>query len=535
MTIYYVDGASGDDANAGTSSEPWRTLGKALASASPGDAVRARTAVYRESVGLDKPGTVLEADEGHKPTIDGGYSPALFGAAGYTTKDGKQIGRNQLPYPSEANRKRGGWAIASTQGAIVRLSADDTEFRGFVVRNVCGRAVGLRGNRSALRDCVIDFTYGGALFLEDGEDIEVTGNVITRASMKAYDPTRDGVEGGGAKVQTTVIIKKCRRAKVKRNVVLYSKGEGISVDKGSEDSDVSDNVVGCNAHWSFGTNGSVRPVFENNIAFYSNDPNLYEQLDKDGPADLFVVGNERVITNTGENPGLATLQGLVFRGNVLVGDAKRLFLVASGSSGRPVALHDAVIENNTIIGGASTRTVFTWGTYQKNTHQRTVVRNNIILRHPDSTGDLVKYEGGGGVAWGHNLSNVPLPNGMRGAGDIVSDGPVLADPFVPILVPAFDMKSPALPDAGATFDKAHYRPVAGSPAIGAASDGREIGALPYTKPEEPPDETDPPEPDYGWLIEELERVKEQVTAAGAAVGQALLRIDEVIVLFEKKQ
>lgn len=543
MTIYYVDGTNGDDTSAGTGDAPWQTLGKAIAAVAPGDTIRARTATYRDSITFNKAGVTLEADEGHKPEIDGGYSAALFGKDGFTTKYGKQIDSNQLPYPSEANRKRGGWAIASTQGAITRLLADDTTLSGFALRNICGRAVGLKGNRSALRDCVIDFTYGGAIFLEDGDDIEVTGNVITRASMKAYDPTRDGVGSGGAKVQTAVIVKKCRRPRVTKNIVLLSKGEGISLDKGSEDPYAGDNIVGLNNHWSFGANGSIRPVFENNLAFYGDDPDLYEQLDKDEPADLFVIGNERVILPNEENPGIATIKGFVFRGNVLCGEAKRLFLVASGNSGRPVALHDGIVENNTIIGGRTTRTVFSWGTYTKNMHQGTVVRNNIILKHPDSVGELVKYEGGGDVEWGHNISNEPLPVGMRGPGDIVTDEPVLAAPFAPIIGWPFEMKSPELPAVRTSLDMANYRPRVGSPAIGGASDGKQIGALPYTDTPEPPD------PDYGWLIEELGKVKEQIAAAkeqvtaasavvataGAVVDGALLRIDQAIALFSEKQ
>ena len=52
MKEYYVDGQSGDDGAAGTSGAPWATLGWALAAAEAGDVIRARTAVYRESICL---------------------------------------------------------------------------------------------------------------------------------------------------------------------------------------------------------------------------------------------------------------------------------------------------------------------------------------------------------------------------------------------------------------------------------------------------------------------------------------------------
>src|SRR5690606_9219156 len=81
MATYYVDGASGSDGNPGNSGSPWATLRYAYSQAAAGDTVKVRTATYYEWLDINKTGLIFEADTGHTPTINGRYSPALFGAA----------------------------------------------------------------------------------------------------------------------------------------------------------------------------------------------------------------------------------------------------------------------------------------------------------------------------------------------------------------------------------------------------------------------------------------------------------------------
>lgn len=88
------------------------------------------------------------------------------------------------------------------------------------------------------------------------------------------------------------------------------------------------------------------------------------------------------------------------------------------------------------------------------------------------------------------------------------------------------------PDA-AGFAADNYRPIEGSPLIGAALDGTTIGALEPAGDVEPPP-VDPPVPDYGWLIEALEAHKSLLEVAGSAVGTALMQTDELIDLLKTK-
>ena len=58
-TVYWVDGSTGDDGNAGEMSEPWKTIGRAMGAGvlSPGDAVFIRGGVYPEAIRPKEGGT----------------------------------------------------------------------------------------------------------------------------------------------------------------------------------------------------------------------------------------------------------------------------------------------------------------------------------------------------------------------------------------------------------------------------------------------------------------------------------------------
>ncbi|MGC3997819.1 MAG: right-handed parallel beta-helix repeat-containing protein [Anaeromyxobacter sp.] len=56
-TARHVDAAAGNDANAGTSAAPWKTISKAARTAQPGDVVNIRSGTYRERVTVTVSGT----------------------------------------------------------------------------------------------------------------------------------------------------------------------------------------------------------------------------------------------------------------------------------------------------------------------------------------------------------------------------------------------------------------------------------------------------------------------------------------------
>ncbi|CUS04253.2 protein of unknown function [Candidatus Promineifilum breve] len=482
MKEYYVDGQSGDDGAAGTSGAPWATLGRALAAAEAGDVIRARTAVYRESIGLVRAGVTLRADEGQEPVIDGGYGPELFGKAGYTTRTGGALKADELPYPHAKNQAKGGWVIAQDQAAILRVLADDTVVDGFFVRNVCGRAFRVAAKRAKLLNCRFDFTYSGTGIFDDTcEDCLMDGCKVTRGSMKFFDPTVDNSKG----TQTNVMVRG------KRTVVRNSKGgiccgEFVSIDKRAVDGRVEGcEIVGC-LHASGYANETEGAAFVDNVFLWPREL-LGVFKGKVTPSDGLIFGNEQEDT--------VTMPRVVVRGNIFVGH-KRPIVVANGSSGRPVAFRDGEFAHNTVVGDEETLFLLGWGTPLGSRHEQTAVVDNVFLRHPDGGGEAaILWQGNGGAQFGHNLSNVTLPTAMRSEGDVVAvDGQnVLVAPFAEVkMVTPVDIKGMEPPDLRTTFDRDNYRPIAGSAAIGAASDGGTVGALEPAVVEPPPPPPPPP-------------------------------------------
>ncbi len=469
--------------------EEYKTIGAALAAAMPGDVVQVRPGTYHEVVVLDKRGVTVLGDPG--ATIDGRYSPLLFGDAAYTDLNGQPVGKRELPALTAANAKRGGWVFAGKAinergyGAAVRLAAPNVLIQGLTIRNIPGRAiiVDKEATGAAAVGNRIDFTYGGAVGVATGASrVSLRRNIITRSSVKQYDPTRLGA--GPGQVQTTVICGGSD-AEIVENIVALNEGEGISADKASERTLIQGNVIFANRHWGLGVNGAVDPRIIGNIVY--SPENLYDMFDKEHPADLFVIGNEQ----GDEDPRKAVTRGAVILDNLFVG-GKRTFLVGGG--GRPVQFVDSEIRNNTIVGLATPgkeRPTFTWTVMANMPHKNTAVTDNIILWQEGALG--ISYQPGGDVRWARNLSGSTPPSGMRGEGDVVAKDAALVNPFAAILaIEAFDVTSPELPNVETTFDIDNYRPIAKGSAV--RPDGTVFGALaPLGAGEpEPPIEPEPP-------------------------------------------
>lgn len=460
----------------------YQTIGAAIAAAGAGDVVQVLDdKIYREAVTLDKPGVVVEAMQGCRPTIDGGYHPGLFGAAGYTTATGAALKPNQLPYPSEANARRGGWPVARDQSAIVRLMAEETVFRGLIIRNVCGRGYRVFGRGAKLMECVVDFTYSGSGIC-DGDDNVVSDCIITRGSMKYFDPTVANGKG-----TQTCVMTKGRNARILRNIIAFHFGEGGGADKGSKGTVFEENILHTCLHWLSGENEADDAVWVRNVFLWCR--NLAEMMrkDEDAASDAWVAGNE-------QEDGVLSL-GPLFMSNIIIG-CKEGIAVSNGLSGRPISFVSGRFRNNTVIGDEFTRYLMTWGTYAARPHQDTIVENNIFLKHPAAAADggVKLHQAGGDVIWRNNVSNCALPPALRGEGDVLTDGPVLANPWAEI-VGEFDVKSPELPNAQTTFNWDNYRPVAGSPALTAGNGGGLAGALGPADVEPPPPPPPPPPPD----------------------------------------
>lgn len=485
MAIYYVDGVSGSDSTgSGTSAAPWKTLQGAhdKAAVTNSDTVRVRTATYYEAFRLTKAGVTFTADTGHTPTINGRYDATLFGAAGYTGQTGGQISAGELPYPNKTNANKGNWVYygADPDGeghrALVVVSGAGSKLIDFVIRNSCGRLLGVEGNNVEIRNCRLDFSYGGCTYLEAFTGIQFIGNVLTRGSIKYFDPTRgDPTKEQARKLVQTSCIIKARDSLIQGNTVCFCYGEGISADKGSSGLVIEDNTCHTCHNWAMGFNGTKNTIFRRNVLTWCE--NLVGAMDKpatkDAPAscaDLFCA--------TDEEKGGAASFGVQIYNNLMVG-GKRSFLTGDGQ--RVTTLSSVYIGYNTIVGRPTTiKDTFNIGSPKTGeSHNKTVIENNIILKHPQQPGGLAKVASSAGITFRNNLYNAVPPTGMRGTGDrqVAAGQTVLDNAVTPAVHGTYNKLSTDLPTVTTTLAVGNYDVADNSDAIGRASNRSNVNGL----------------------------------------------------------
>ncbi|HRP26753.1 right-handed parallel beta-helix repeat-containing protein, partial [Thauera sp.] len=338
----------------------YKTIGAAVAAAKDGDTVVVTSGIYHEAITLSTPGVTVMAADGESVTLDGRYSPALFGDGNFAMSNGRKAGAGQLPSLAADNARRAGWVYAGANlningySALVTLHGDRTTIRGLTLRNAPGRFVVVSGNDCMVADCRMDFCYGGAVMIATAsERATLRGVTVTRSSVKRFDV---GAPGAGPDAVATTVICGGADTLIEGCTVCYNYGEGISADKGSRRPTILNNVIHTNYHWSLGFNYTDGATFVGNFVYWCD--NLVDAMGKSGPADGFVGGSERASI---ENPKESRAANIEMRWNLFVGYLKRPWLL--GGSGRPVQFVDSAIADNTIIGrvtpGKAGHT-FTW-------------------------------------------------------------------------------------------------------------------------------------------------------------------------------
>jgi hypothetical protein len=161
---------NGSDSNPGTSASPWKTISKAVASASTGDTVILKDGVYSGYVGLNKSNVTWRAENRHKAIIDCGFGPTLLQGDWFRINDvhptacaGKDIYSNLLTIGSE----------------ISNVIVD-----GIVLRNSCGRGLYLYGNNNTFRNGRIDWTLIAGVYIDDNSvGNKLLNNTFTRITF----------------------------------------------------------------------------------------------------------------------------------------------------------------------------------------------------------------------------------------------------------------------------------------------------------------------------------------------------------------
>ncbi|MFN2571182.1 MAG: DUF1565 domain-containing protein [Gemmatimonadales bacterium] len=201
--VYYVNAATGNDSNTGTSGAPFKTITQALSVADSGDTVQVRPGRYDAALGEQFPLTLaawvtLVGDEANK---GGGGTPTVIVGGGNTTSN--------LPFggaiDAEAHTTIAGFSI--TDSASIQYAA------GIVVHN---DGVTIRNNRlinsvdwgivasdsasgGVFTDNVIMGNQLGILFTGGDGSSRLEGNVITANQYGVYyEVGTFGDLGGGS-------------------------------------------------------------------------------------------------------------------------------------------------------------------------------------------------------------------------------------------------------------------------------------------------------------------------------------------------
>lgn len=460
------------------------TLAKAAKAVKSGDTVRVLPGVYREMLRCTTSGVAWIGEPG--AILDGGWN-------GKTNESGFS--------------------------SIISIPAKDVVIDGLTMRNAKSRglSIGKGGDGAVVRNCRIDHTFHGGIAVNGGDPKGVSGllienNVLTRMGYQRL------VTGGG-RVAGSFNLIRCMDSIVRGNIVMGGLGEGINCGKGSYRLIITGNFIFATEHVGLYFNRCVDCTGTGNFIFAVNGKSPLKTGSGDLPAGI-IIGDERA--SQGNFPWSS---GNTITGNVVVGYGK-LFQVrnnAKASGGYDTQLENTTIKGNTFIAGPRTTNGIEIAPNQRGrAHKSSIFRDNLIyapnLKTMGTTGD--------GIVFDHNLWSKEPPQNMKGKGDVYGD-PELANPTIEIngewTAPEND------------FDPDNYRPLPDSPAVGASSDGKTVGALTVLKPgepepePEPPDDPELPENPFPAIIERVGALRQLINnihVAGEEAANAMQSLSE---------
>jgi len=356
---------SGNDANAGTFSAPFRTIGKAASLAQPGDVVSVRGGVYTGAVTIASKGTA---------------------SARVTFRS----------YPGE-RAILDGTGLGSTT-VLVNLSRTEyVDFTGFEVRNAPYIGVNVRNARSTrvagneIHHSVRMAVYVGADSLLGTTDAVIEDNV---AYNNVLENQAHAMAGGWA---GTLVVTKTNGATIRNNSVYENDGEGIIVNL-TDNALVAQNAVRDN----FGP-----AIFLDNARYTTVDSNFVSSTGKtryfrDGwPGQGITVANE---TYAYSNPSSDN----TIMNNIVVGTRWGFYYGNFENGG---GLKNTRVANNTFHRSAQEGIRIT-----SDTHANSIVENNIV----SASGLAPTYVGGGVTFRNNNWYGVNAGVGS-GAGDVLGN------------------------------------------------------------------------------------------------------------------
>lgn len=433
MANIYVNPSTGNDTTGnGSSGNPYKTINKAHTVASNNDTILLRSGTYHERIKITKTGITLKNDTGHTPILDGNYHDGLFTpGSGYQTWMGKKLpkwdGPGFLPGQGEST-------------AMVEPAADNVTVQGLTIRNIAGEGISTgTGDGIRILDNTLDFIYGAGIGINGGgqfmEDLEISGNTLTRCSVKIYCPDR--VQGGGQRVAGTVKFGKCKNAWVHHNTLAYGYGEGMDPGKYNEISLVEYNVIHTMAHACMNCNRSDGTIVRFNLLYHCGGAQFLG--DGDFPAGI-TWGDEEAGGST-----VASAGGAIY-GNIIVGLRAGIKYAGGGQYG--LQLNGHYCGFNTVIcpawayttaGGARPlHGIQIIENKSGHPHKNSIFENNLVLVQTGVPGEVCNSSGAlSGITCRNNNWSATPPSNVSSPTDQIGS-PNLLNPFVKLTGPESD-------------------------------------------------------------------------------------------------
>ena len=356
---------SGNDANAGTLAAPFRTIGKAAATAKPGDVVSVRGGIYTGAVSIGSKG--------------------LAGA--------------RITFRSYPGEKAilDGTGLGSTTSVVTLSRTEYVDFTGFEVRNSPYIGVNVRNARSTrvagneIHHSVRMAIYYSADSLAGTLDAVIEDNI---AYNNVLENQAHATSGGWA---GTIVVSKTNGATIRGNRVYQNDGEAIIVL-------LTDNaVVSHNVAYDNFSQG----VFLDNARFTTVDSNL-----------IYSTGNTRYFRDGWPGQGIAVANESyslsnpssdnTIINNIVIGTRWGFYYGNFENGG---GLKNTRVANNTFHRSAQEGIRIS-----NDTHANSIVENNIV-----SASGLAPTYVGGGVTFRNNNWYGVNPGVAAGTGDVIGN------------------------------------------------------------------------------------------------------------------
>jgi len=422
-TPAYFVSPTGNNANAGTQTQPWATLSYAVNKLNPGDTLYVRGGSYSELVVVWISGTAsapitIAAYPGESPIIDGAsltvsdYASLLQLSGDYINVSGFELRNINL----DGYGGHGGNTVVLGGYGINMTGAHDTVSK-MLVHQIWAQGISASGDYSTIQDSTINMV---AL-----SNCRTPGVANCSTASRAWP----SCVSAASTYNTTQIT---HNAIIQRNTVYNCWGEGISTWR-SDGAVIQDNVSYDNWAQNLYVNNATNTLVQRNLIY--NTPNNYVNA-----RAAFSLADEVSNSIPAENP-LSSHNTVI---NNLIYNAQFCafcWTLVPGSG-----LNNVVIANNTIInpvGAASFATGSTSNLVSVVNTGSTIV-NNIVV----GTGSVPSASG---LTLSNNLWSVMPSSAAIGAGDIIANPKLQASGTT----------------AAGTLQSAYFQLQATSPAIGA--------------------------------------------------------------------